>query len=560
MNKIFLTLVFTATIMHYLFSQSIMDRRESNPILVLSNKATDNLKKIQFGMFNHFGPVTITGDENCLPQIERIPINEYDNLHGEFKPVLVDAKKLVTLIEADSLDYWKYRNKLIADQTRPTYHLLSPLAESHVADPNFAFFWKGKYHLFFIAKEFFEHVSSIDMIHWRWHPHTEFGGLSGTMFVNRQGIPTLITKNENIELRSAMDDDLVKWSTPIPVEPKVRPNQNGSIISHWDPDVWTEGNTTYALHGVYPLNVGQELTLMKSTDQKNWEFVGPFMSREMPNVTRNKEIARKNEDVSCPNFFKIGNKWMLLCISHIRGCRYYLGNWNKEKFTPDFHARMNWSLSEGMKEGDHGGDFFAPESLLSSDGRRVMWAWIFAMSNKRISETWHEVMSLPRELSLPKDGVLRIKPLRELEQLRYNEVSKKNLIVEAGLPYRIKTVSGDAIEILLTIKQGKAKSYGVRLLCNKDNNKGLDLVVLPNEKTIKLGSTTAPFELKSGEDIQLRIFVDHSIVEVFANDRQAIVKQYDYMPGDVGVCLFSEGAKMNVSEVKNWQIAAVNPW
>ena len=59
----------------------------------------------------------------------------------------------------------------------------------------------------------------------------------------------------------------------------------------------------------------------------------------------------KDEDVLCSNFFRIGDKYMLLCISHNKGCRYYLGEWKNEKFTTHFHARMNWS----------GTDFFAPE-------------------------------------------------------------------------------------------------------------------------------------------------------------------------------------------------------
>ena len=250
----------------------------------------------------------------------------------------------------------------------------------------------------------------------------------------------------------------------------------------WDPDIWSEGNTTYALQGVFPLGVGKEATLFKSTDQKNWEYVGPFMTREMPEVMRNTEVARKNEDVSCPNFFQLGNKWMLLCISHIRGCRYYLGDWKNDKFTSDFHGRMNWSLSEGMKEGDHGGECFAPESLLTPDGRRVMWAWLFAMSQKRTSQTWHEVISLPRELSLPEDGVLRIKPLRELEQLRYNPTGEQNLAVENGTPYRLKGMAGDTIELLVAIKQGDARAYGVRVFCDKENGKGLDVVVEPGNK------------------------------------------------------------------------------
>ena len=150
---------------------------------------------------------------------------------------------------------------------------------------------------------------------------------------------------------------------------------------------------------------------------------------------------------------------------------------------------------------------------------------------------------LPRELSLPKDGVLRIKPLRELEQLRHSPICEKDIVVESGATNRLKNVSGDTIEIMATIKQGDAKRYGVRLLCDKDNTHGLDLVVEPGAKSIKLGSTTAPFELKRGEDIQLRIFVDRSIVEVFVNDRQAMVKRHAYAPGDVGVCLLAKVAR-----------------
>ena len=88
--------------------------------------------------------------------------------------------------------YGRVRNRLIADHTRPIYHLISPESGAHVADPNFAIFWKGRYHLFFICSGY-AHVSSVDLIHWRWHP--EFHGplCSGGIFVNKDGRPTVIT-------------------------------------------------------------------------------------------------------------------------------------------------------------------------------------------------------------------------------------------------------------------------------------------------------------------------------------------------------------------------------
>ena len=122
-------------------------------------------------------------------------------------------------------------------------------------------------------------------------------------------------------LYTALDDNLEKWSAPVAIESTIRPGQDVSKMVCWDPEIWVEGGTTYALQGVYPLVTGKEATLVKSTDQKHWQYVGPFMTREMPNVMRSTTAARKNEDISCPNFFKLGDKWMLLCISHIRGCR-----------------------------------------------------------------------------------------------------------------------------------------------------------------------------------------------------------------------------------------------
>src|SRR2546426_5302960 len=91
--------------------------------------------------------------------------------------------------------YRTFRNKLIADRTRPTYHLLSPEGKASPGDPNGAIYWNGRYHLHFIFPGGYAHVSSIDMVHWRWHPPTRLGTgrmNSGGCFLNRNGIPTMI--------------------------------------------------------------------------------------------------------------------------------------------------------------------------------------------------------------------------------------------------------------------------------------------------------------------------------------------------------------------------------
>ena len=453
------------------------------------------------------------------------------------------------------------------DPTRPVYHLVSQAKRSHVADPNFAFYWKGRYHFYYIAarnlktkERNFVHVSSTDMVHWKHHPETNFGGLSGTLFLSKEGVPTIIAKpSDKISILTPMDDQLEQWEELTTVEPTFGPGQDGSRMckKHWDPDAWVVGDTTYVLIAAHPLLPKGQPALLKTTDMETFHFVDYFLDMEVPGVARTSD-KKTNDDLSCPNFFPIGNKWMMLCISHNKGCRYYLGDWKDEKFIPDFHGWMNWHKGEVGNRHGHGGDVFAPESLLAPDGRRVMWAWLFAQNKLRVSPNWQEVMSLPRELSLPEDGVLRIKPLKELEQLRHDLKTESNIRVEAGNPHRLKNISGDTMELMVKIKQGEAQRYGVKILCDQDNQEGLDVVVNPEAKTLQIGATTAPLELKDGEEIQLRIFIDRSVIEVFANDRQAVVWQHVYEAGDVGVCLFSEGKAMEISEVKSWQMKPVN--
>lgn len=433
-----------------------------------------------------------------------------------------------------------------------TFHLLHPgPGRAEPGDPNCAFYWNGEYHLHYIYNHrdgfAFAHVSSRDMVHWKWHPTTltptatGHGMFSGTGFFTKEGRPAIIYHGEGSgrnQIAIALDDELEKWTAPWAVEPVIRPEQDGSLIAHWDPDCWLDGDTYYAVSGGTP-GSGKPPTLMKSRDLHSWKYLGLFLSREMPDV-------EPDEDVSCPNFFEIGGKHMLLCISHNRGCRYYIGEWKNEKFTPEFHGRMNWS----------GIEFFAPESLLTPDGRRVMWAWCPGGGNS----LWDGIQSLPRELSLPSDGILRIKPLRELEQLRYDPTTEPDVTIEPGKPHLLKEISGDTIELMLTISQRDAARCGVKMLAARDGSGGIDVAIEPHNSTISLGSTVAPLELEPGEEINLRIFIDRRIVEVFANDRQAIFKQHDYQPDELSVWLFADSERMHVSGITAWKMAAANQW
>lgn len=432
------------------------------------------------------------------------------------------------------------------------YHLVHPGPSAIPGDPNPTYCIDGVYHLHYIYNDergfSFAHVSSTDMLNWKWHKtsllrsFTGHGMFSGTGFITKDGRPAMIYHGEGSnrnQIAIAKDASLEEWEKPYPILPTVKPGQDASIMDNWDPDCFLVDDTYYAIFGGNP-GRHKPATLVKSKDLKNWSFIGPFLKQDMPEV-------QKDEDISCPNFFRIGNKWMLLCISHNKGCRYYLGEFRDEQFVPDFHARMNWRDRA----------FFAPESVLTADGRRVMWAWCFD-----IGEQWRNagVQSLPREISLPADGVLRIKPLRELDGLRYDETRKMDVEVKAGVT-KLDDLQHEAIEIRAVLAPASAASFGLRLFCDTEN-KGLDVLVDRKAKTLQIGETRAPFDAAAGakgaDEVELRIFIDRYMVEVFANDRQAILETYPGFAESKGLCAVSTDGSMVLKDLRIWKLKPTN--
>jgi beta-fructofuranosidase len=57
------------------------------------------------------------------------------------------------------------------------------------------------------------------------------------------------------------------------------------------------------------------------------------------------------------------------------------------------------------------------------------------------------------------------------------------------------------------------------------------------------------------------VFVDKSVVEVYANDRQAVARRvYPAGQTSLGVALFTDGGGATFTNVKAWVIAPSNPF
>lgn len=469
----------------------------------------------------------------------------------------------------------------VRDEFILNYHLMHPGAASLPGDPNAAFCVDGTYHLHYILAHpwrgrtsfSFIHVTSSDLLHWSWQTtklqpsFTGHGMFSGTGFLTKEGQPAAIYHGQasgRNQIAIAKDRKISAWEKPFPVDVRTSDGKEAPM-NHWDPDCFQIGDTYYAISG------GPNPPVFKSKDLKAWTLGGDFIRKQPADVV-------VGEDVSCPNFFPIGGKWMLLCISHPLGCRYYLGDWDAkaEQFVPQSHGRMNWPRKEQPAWGlFNRTDFFAPESVLTPDGRRVMWAWLTGArpDNKLLDKT---VQSLPRELSLPADGVLRTKPLRELEGQRRDPIVMKNVVLNCPITghgdavppnaaprlQQIAELPGDSAEIRITVprKDAERKLFGL-VLFSDGKGGGLPIVLRPDAGVIRVGGVEAPFavaDLPPGEDVTLRIFVDKYLVEVFVNDRQAVVAGVNDPHNRRTVDAFTVGAPTTLQSVEMWRIEPTN--
>ena len=438
-----------------------------------------------------------------------------------------------------------------------TYHLAHPgPGDAKPGDPNPAFFWKGRYHLHYIYRNrtgfCFAHVSSEDMVHWKWHPTvlepktTGHGMFSGTGFITKDGRPAMVYHGQRSDrnwICYALDDNLDKWTKPHEMTPRDKDGKLMTDMPYFDPDIWIKDGIYYGVNG---RSNREPAVLMKSENLKDWDYIGELLH---PDFDEEKLGVGRDEDISCANMFKLGEKWVLLCISHKLGCRYFIGDFKGEQFLPEQHGLMNWAKVE----------FFAPESLLTPDGRRVMWAWCAPRgARKKLADKIQTgIQSLPRELSLSYEGTLLIKPLRELKKLRSEQKTVTDLTVKSDSTHMLEGVSGDAMELELVIKAPTANEFGIKLLCAEDGSGGFAISFGKDRMVLNVGYINPPFELEEGEDLTLRIFIDKSMIEVFANDRQAAVAWHEYDPKDLHVSLFSKGGDLKVNKVCAWNMKSI---
>lgn len=488
------------------------------------------------------------------------------------------------------MESYQVREKMVADKLRPKYHFLPPHGRWN--DINGAVFFNGRYHLGYLQKirngpderdfSSWQHISSRDLLHWTYHTASldePLEGKKGDYFnsgdvMDGMEIPTIITNmpRRGICIYQCHDADLSHW-TPLaenPVIPIDTDEFPECVI--FDPSGWKEGDTYYALIGNKnhrPGYEGDSTSLFKSKDLKQWSYIGPFYKSS-------RRWTAETEDCACSDFFRFGEKHMLLMHTHhpFNKCQYYIGHYENETFYPEINGQLS-----------HRGSLLAgPETLIDDKGRRLFWGWI---GDARDADEygWQSIMTLPWHLKPTSENRLTIEPASELQSLRYNPCHVEDLLLEAEQEITVDGLASDCMELKLTIESHAAQRFGVKLFCSPDLEEEtvirydteqqafiIDFENASNDKTLsyrcgrevlKSGELkqTVPFALGDDQVLELDIFVDRSVIEVFVNSKVCIVQRvYPMRPDSKEVRLFCEDGRIAARNIVKWEMDATNPW
>jgi len=70
-----------------------------------TEEAIANWRSKRFGMFIHWGPVSLTGKEIGWSRGKETPVEKYDNLYKEFNPTKFNADEWVSIAKAVGMNY-----------------------------------------------------------------------------------------------------------------------------------------------------------------------------------------------------------------------------------------------------------------------------------------------------------------------------------------------------------------------------------------------------------------------------------------------------------------------
>lgn len=440
--------------------------------------------------------------------------------------------------------------ELKANPYRPDFHVTGGIG--WINDPNGFSVFNGEYHLFHQYHPYstewgpmhWGHLKTSDFVKWERLPvalapdatFDKDGCYSGNAIELSDGRHLILYTGVVKTLREDGNFDEVQHQCvaigdginyeKIDSNPVISVNdipKGASVCDFRDPKIWKEGEDYYALIANRAADGFGSLLMYTSKDGISWNFVKVFAECK----------GRYGTMWECPDFFSLDKRHILIISPmemEAEGYEFHAGQGviamcgDYDKVNHDFEA-------EWVQAVDYGTDFYAPETLVAPDGRRILIGWMrnWATTNVRPDNSpIFGAMTLPRELSL-RAGRLVSNPVRELENYRENPVIYENVNVDKAVFFA--GVSGRVIDMTVNVCEGDYSFFKIKLA--KEEGHCASIVYRPMEDTVTIDRTLASKRIDTVQNrtfnvsnqngaIKFRIVMDKDSIELFVNDGERV--------------------------------------
>lgn len=458
------------------------------------------------------------------------------------------------------------------DPHRLHYHFMPPV--NWMNDPNGLVYYKGEYHLFYQHNPYspkwgpmhWGHAKSKDLVHWEHLPIAlapsewydkgtldSHGCWSGSA-VDDNGVLTLIYTGhvEDNKIKEtqciARSEDGIHFEkyegNPVIAEPPEK-----DCVGFRDPKVWKYEDQWYMVVGSGK-NGNGKIHLYRSANLKSWMYMG---------------VAAESDGTfgdmwECPDLFPLKDRHFLIISPMNISARnmYFTGEMNYEtgKFDYHYHDML-----------DYGYDFYAAQTLVDDQNRRILMAWMESWGSKAITEApnrgWLGAMTIPRELIQGEGGKLYMRPVEELKLLREMYYALGSHTIESG-QISINGFRSVSYELKARIEfTADVKEFGIKLRCSDDGKEETVVTYRVEDRQLLMKRdyegtgnqhlSISPLECKDGS-IKLHIFVDTSSVEIFANEGERVITNRIYpSKGSDGLRIFADGGYVKF-ELEAWTL------
>lgn len=468
------------------------------------------------------------------------------------------------------------------DFHRPKYHAIPKSGWTN--EPHGLAYFDNAYHFFnqknangpYLRNINWGHQTSRDLLHWKdtatvlW-PQSGYDQLniwSGHLIIHK-GVPTIFYTGVDAGYKQticmAYSNDSMKTFIKHPANPVISNPPSEYVNNEFrDPYVFQVANTWYMIIGSGITTTPKKGTVLlyKSQDLVQWDYISPLFIGNPAN-------DETGVFWELPIFHKMGDKYILV-VNRVplpgvsAKTLYWTGKFENEKFIPDRLLPRNLELINW---------FLVPSINYDEEGRLIAIGFIadHIPLSKQYKQRWTHTFSLPRVWNLKGDSILIQSPHPYLKKLRKDKISfNKIKLFPAGSNFLGK-VNGSQLEIEAKISRGNARQVGFVLGKSPDNKEFTRIYYDYDSAHIVVDRTRSSIDatlrgpliseklvLLNTKEIEWRIFIDGSVIEVFINNESAFVtRMYPTNKESKHVDFFIKGGTAHAS-VDVWKLQLDN--